>query len=426
MCAIVPSAPRVLLLVLTAVLALAASIPYALAQSWPQRTVKLIIPLPPGTGTDIAGRLLAERLAGRWGQPVVVENKQGGDGIPAVTAFLAARDTHTLLLSFAGIITINPLTHERLPYDPAVDLVPLVQLSDNFLGVAASATLKVESLADLIRVARGQPGKLNWAATPGLPYYVVLALQQSAGIEMVPVGYRDFAPALQDLATGRLHVAATGVPPLVPHHQAGTAKLLFVTNRERSPQVPEVPTAREAGYSDLSHSLASAVSPTRTPTRLPSCCERAIPPQLGARACRPTGRLRSTSIPSLVSGWTAARRRSITVKGRGRPLRRSYARLSQFGAAVPALQASAHSSRPFLSGSDRTSSGPNSSQPSFVLDEFIPHLKVEKIRRHGVALRLGGKSEGRRLLRRVRDIRAMPGARTANWYCPNSAASVLI
>jgi tripartite-type tricarboxylate transporter receptor subunit TctC len=133
----------------------------------------------------------------------------------------------------------------------ALFVLPLVQLSDNFLGVAASATLKVESLADLIRVARGQPGKLNWAATPGLPYYVVLALQQSAGIEMVPVGYRDFAPALQDLATGRLDVAATGAPPLVPHHQASTAKLLFVTNRERSPQVPEVPTASEAGYPDL-------------------------------------------------------------------------------------------------------------------------------------------------------------------------------
>jgi tripartite-type tricarboxylate transporter receptor subunit TctC len=251
MYAIVPSALRVFLLALTAALALVASIPNAFAQNWPQRTVKLIIPLPPGTGTDIAGRLLAERLAGLWGQPVVVENKQGGDGIPAVTAFLSAHDTHILLLSFAGIITINPLTHERLPYEPAADLVPLVQLSDNFLGVAASATLKVGSLADLIRVARERPGKLNWAATPGLPYYVVLALEQSAGIEMVPVGYRDFAPALQDLATGRLHVAATGVPPLVSHHQAGTVKLLFVTNRERSPQVPEVPTAKEAGYPDL-------------------------------------------------------------------------------------------------------------------------------------------------------------------------------
>jgi tripartite-type tricarboxylate transporter receptor subunit TctC len=245
------SAPRALLLVLATALVVAGSIPHAFAQNWPQHTVKLIIPLPPGTGTDIAGRLLAERLAERWGQPVVVENKQGGDGIPAVTAFLSARDTHTLLLSFAGIITINPLVHDRLPYDPNADLVPLVQVSDNFIGVAAAANLKVNSVADLIRVARGQPGKLNWAATPGLPYYVVLALEQSAGIEMVPVGYRDFAPALQDLATGRLHVAATGVPPLVPHHQARTAKLLFVTNRERSPQVPEVPTAREAGYPDL-------------------------------------------------------------------------------------------------------------------------------------------------------------------------------
>jgi tripartite-type tricarboxylate transporter receptor subunit TctC len=249
MCTVVRSGLRVLLLVLATALALVGSISHTLAESWPQRTVKLIIPLPPGTGTDIAGRLLAERLAERWGQPVVVENKQGGDGLPAVTAFLSAHDTHILLLSFAGIITINPLIHDRLPYDPAADLVPLVQVSDNFIGVAAAANLKVNSVADLIHVARGQSGKLNWAATPGLPYYVVLALEQSAGIEMVQVGYREFGPALQDLATGRLHVAATGVPPLLPHHQAGTAKLLFVTNRER--QVPEVPTAREAGYPDL-------------------------------------------------------------------------------------------------------------------------------------------------------------------------------
>ena len=142
MCVIARSAFRVALFALSAACALAASIPQAFSQSWPQRTVKLIIPLPPGTGTDIAGRLLAEHLAERWGQPVVVENKQGGDGIPAVMAFLAARDTHTLLMSFAGIITINPLIHERLPYDPAADLVPLVQVSDNFIGVAAARELE--------------------------------------------------------------------------------------------------------------------------------------------------------------------------------------------------------------------------------------------------------------------------------------------
>jgi tripartite-type tricarboxylate transporter receptor subunit TctC len=123
-------------------LALAIAPPAAFAQAWPQRTVRLIVPGPPGSGTDIVGRLLAERLSQRWGQPVVVENRQGGDGIPAVTTFLAARDTHILLLSFAGIITINPLIHERLPYDPANDLVPIAPMSDNFLGVSGERGCK--------------------------------------------------------------------------------------------------------------------------------------------------------------------------------------------------------------------------------------------------------------------------------------------
>ncbi len=223
----------------------------ALAQTWPQRTVRLIIPLPPGSGTDIAGRMLAERLSERWRQPVVVENRQGADGIPAVTSFLTARDNHTLLLSFAGVITMNPLLHDRLPYDPGSDLVPIVPLIDNFLGISVTASLKLNSLADLVRAARDQPGKINWAATPGLPYYILLALQKSAALDMVQVSYRDFAPAYQDLTQGRLHVASTGVPTLLPHHQAGTAKLLAVFNRERSPQAPDVPTAAEAGYPDL-------------------------------------------------------------------------------------------------------------------------------------------------------------------------------
>jgi len=219
--------------------------------TWPQKTVRFVIPLPPGSGTDLAGRLVAERLTERWGQPVVVENRQGADGIPAVSSFLSVRDNHTFLLSFAGVITFNALLHERLPYDPATDLVPIAPVIDNFLGVSATALLKVNSLAELVQAARAQPGKLNWAATPGLPYYVLLALQKSAGIDMVQVSYRDFAPAYQDLNQGRLHVAATGVPTLAPHHQAGTAKLLFVTNRDRSPQTPDVPTAAEAGYGEL-------------------------------------------------------------------------------------------------------------------------------------------------------------------------------
>ena len=219
-------------------------------QTWPQKTVRFIIPLPPGSGTDISGRLLAERLTERWGQPVVIENRQGADGIPAVTAFLSARDNHTFLLSFAGIITFNHLLHDRLPYERA-DLVPIVPVVDNFLGVSATAGLKVKSIADLVTAARVQPGKLNWAATAGLPRYIMLALQKNAGLDMVEVAYRDFAPAYQDLNQGRLHFAATGLPTLVPHHRAGTAPLLLVASRERSPQAPDVATVREQGHPDL-------------------------------------------------------------------------------------------------------------------------------------------------------------------------------
>jgi tripartite-type tricarboxylate transporter receptor subunit TctC len=249
---------KALIAVLLLALSIAPSLAQSWSQNWPQRTVRLIVPLPPGSGMDLSARLVAERLTERWGQPVVVENRQGADGIPAVTGFLSARDNHTFLFSFAGIITFNHLLHERLPYDPK-ELVPVAPVIDNFLGVAASAALKVETLADLVTAAKARPGKLNWAATPGLPYYVLIALQRSAGIDMVQVGYRDFAPAYQDLNQGRLHVVGTGVPTLVPHHQAGTARLLFVTNRERSPQAPAVPTAAEAGYPDLTFDGVSGI-----------------------------------------------------------------------------------------------------------------------------------------------------------------------
>lgn len=231
----------------------------AQAQSWPQRTVRFIVPLPPGSGMDLSARVIAERLSPKWGQPIVVENRQGADGIPAVTSFLSARDdNHTFLFSFGGIVTFNHLLHAKLPYDPK-ELVPLTPVIDNFLGVSVTAQLKVNTLADLVKAAKAQPGKLNYAATPGLPVYVLQALQRYAGIEMANVPYRDFAPAYQDLNQGRLHVIGTGVPTQVAHHRAGTAKLLFVTNSERSPQVPDVPTAREAGYPDLTFEGVSGV-----------------------------------------------------------------------------------------------------------------------------------------------------------------------
>jgi tripartite-type tricarboxylate transporter receptor subunit TctC len=223
----------------------------ALAQSWPQRTVRLITPLGPGSGMDIVARTFAERLSQRWGQPVVVENRQGGDGIPAVQSMMSDRDNHSLLFSFAGIISINPIIHERLPYDPARDVVPVASAIDATIAVVVSETMKLGTLAEFVARARAEPGKLNWAATTGLPLYVIAALEKSAGIELTQISYRDFAPASQDFATGRVHLLATGITLLLPQVSSGRGRFLMIPNRDRSPLAPEVPTAKEAGFPDL-------------------------------------------------------------------------------------------------------------------------------------------------------------------------------
>ena len=219
--------------------------------AWPQRSVRFIVPLPPGIPTDLVCRLFAERLSKRWQQAVIVENRQGAEGLPAVGGFVSAHDDHTLMCSFPGIVTINPLVYENLPYDPVRDLVPVVSLSDNFIGVAVPATLNVNSLKDFIALARSQPGKLNWTASPGNPLYGFVALTKSAGIDMVQLSYRDFRPALQDASEGRIQAIATGIGAMLPLASAGKLKFLLVNNSERSPQAPEVPTAAEAGYPEL-------------------------------------------------------------------------------------------------------------------------------------------------------------------------------
>lgn len=216
-------------------------------QRWPQRPVRIVVPLPAGSAVDLTSRLFAERLAQKWGQGVVVENRLGADGIVAVTSFLGARDDHQLLISFGGVVSVNPLLNKELQYDPN-ELTPISVLVDNYLGIAASAEMNAPTMADVVRLARAAPGQFTWAATPGQTGVIMPALLKLAGIDALRVSYSNFTMALQDLAQGRLHLAATSLPALLPVVQSGKARLLMVTNRQRSPQVPDAPTAAEAGY----------------------------------------------------------------------------------------------------------------------------------------------------------------------------------
>jgi tripartite-type tricarboxylate transporter receptor subunit TctC len=223
------------------------------AESWPQRQVRIVVPIGAATVTDVAARLYAERLAARWKQPVVIENRPGADGLVGAAAFAAMRDDHTLLYSFAAPVSLFPVLQEKLPYDPVRDLVPISGGAVAFLAVATVKSLPAASLRDLIALARTRPGQLNYNAGAGaLPYFFAGALKR-VGIEMVLVSYRETKSAVQDLAEGRIQVMLTGLSEVQPLAQAGKISLLAVTNKTRAPTAPEVPTAVEAGVPELDY-----------------------------------------------------------------------------------------------------------------------------------------------------------------------------
>ena len=139
------------------------------AADWPHRTVRLIVPLPAGAAPDFSARLFADRLSQRWGQAVIVENRPGADGVIGVSAFLGTNDDHTLLYAISAVFTVHPITNTKLPYDPARELVPIAPTSDVVLAIAAPAKSSIRSLGGLVQTALAQPGKLNWASSPGLP-----------------------------------------------------------------------------------------------------------------------------------------------------------------------------------------------------------------------------------------------------------------
>ena len=147
------------------------------AADWPTRPVKFILTLGAGSGSDIGARLFADRLSRKWGQPVIVENRPGGDGLVAINAFVSAHDDHVLLFAPSSSFTAHPFLHDKLPYKPS-DLLPIVRVSNTFIVIAVPKELKIDTLADLVKRARAEPGKLNWAGVTGRARFPVRRLAQ--------------------------------------------------------------------------------------------------------------------------------------------------------------------------------------------------------------------------------------------------------
>ena len=222
----------------------------AAAQGWPTKSVRFVVPFPPGGSTDVAARSLADKLSQSLGQQVVVDNRGGAGGaLGTGEVARATPDGYTFLFA-ANAVSILHLAVKGLPYDMLRDFVPVTQVTTQPNAVAVSASLPVRDIKGLVAYAKANPGKLSYAhaGNGGGQHLSGELLKKMAGIDMVGVPYRGGGQAITDLLGGQVQVAVLGSTPLMPHHKAGKIRILAFTSMERFSGMPEIPTLHELGY----------------------------------------------------------------------------------------------------------------------------------------------------------------------------------
>jgi len=222
----------------------------ALAQGWPAKPVKFVVPFPPGGSTDVAARSLAASMSQPLGQQVMVDNRGGAGGaLGAGEVARAAPDGYTFLFA-ANAVSLLHLAVKGLPYDMLRDFVPVTQVTTQPNAVAVNAALPVTDIKQLVAHAKANPGKLSYAhaGNGGGQHLSGELLKKMAGIDMVGVPYRGGGQAITDLLGGQVQVAVLGSTPLMPHHKAGRIRILAFTSMERFSGMPEIPTLHELGY----------------------------------------------------------------------------------------------------------------------------------------------------------------------------------
>jgi tripartite-type tricarboxylate transporter receptor subunit TctC len=223
---------------------------FAAEPTYPARTVRLILPFGAASATDITARLFADRLSARWGKPVVVENRPGGDGLVALNAFIGARDDHMLFFGPAAIFLVHLYDEEKSGYDLR-DIAPISQVYVTVLAISVPASLKLGTMDELVTLARAYPGKLNAAAATGNSDFLIFGFIKSRSLQIAKVPYRDIMQAPNDLAEDRIQILSSSLAVAQPMMRAGRIKVLLVTSRQRALGQPEIPTAAEAGYPEL-------------------------------------------------------------------------------------------------------------------------------------------------------------------------------
>jgi tripartite-type tricarboxylate transporter receptor subunit TctC len=228
---------------------LAAAMP-AVAQDYPNRPIRVVVPFPAGGPNDVIARVVGKAVSESTGQPVVIDNRAGAGGVVG-TDFVAKSppDGYTLTVTSAGALVINRAP-QAMPYDTFKDLTLITQVVAVPELLVVHPSVPARTLAELVALAKSQPGKLNFASTGngGMPHLAAEMLKFSAGIDIVHIPYRGAAPAVTDMVGGQVQLMFADVPVLLPHVQAGKLRALAVGSAARAPALPDLPTTAEAGF----------------------------------------------------------------------------------------------------------------------------------------------------------------------------------
>jgi tripartite-type tricarboxylate transporter receptor subunit TctC len=254
--------------VLAIILAMA---PTLHALQYPSKTIRIIIPFPPGTTLDIMSRLIAPKLTERLGQNIVVDNRAGAAGqLGLELAARAAPDGYTLVGGQGGNLVVEPHTYKKLPYDPLKDFAPVALSTTNFLALVINPKLPFKSLNDLIAYGKANPGKLSIASNGegGFPHMAIEMLRVQAGFDYLHVPYKGGVQILTEIMGGHVDATILGIASLTPSIRAGRVRLLAVTSPARAELFPETPTVAEVlpGYD--SRGWFGYLAPAGTPAKI--------------------------------------------------------------------------------------------------------------------------------------------------------------
>jgi tripartite-type tricarboxylate transporter receptor subunit TctC len=245
----------------------------SLAQQWPTRPVRLVLPFGPGSGADTAARLISDKLQQKWGQPVIIDGKPGGDGLLSLQTVVSANDDHTLFFGPSSMFVVQRYMHPDTTFDPQTDLAPIAGVAKVQIAVAVPTSLGISTLAQFVALARAKPSQTSYAVAPGFSEFVFDGFVKENGLAIAKAPYRDITTSPVDLGENRIQLCMQSYAAMRTYAQTGKIKIIAINDRARSPVAPDIPSVVELGYPDL---LASPVLGLLGPRGMPLDLRRRI------------------------------------------------------------------------------------------------------------------------------------------------------